>query len=353
MNDYGELVYIYDLENHILIKNVNISSIEDIKKIVNDSKNIGCFKIKNFEDFQFNNLNISFNYFPWKTYYNLNPELLSNNLSHNNHITAWNHWQYYGKKEERAFSIINNTNVHRARFGNLFFLNMCLSMFSQKFDLKCSYKNELEFNKLGIYFQNGRQIYKKNLLLTDYNFENVLESDISSRNIIINNSVWFHTNRFCKIIQTYFEKHNLFKNVRKSNLYKDRYNNNNDLFIHVRLGDVSDKTVCLQKYYTNMLEKQKFNRGFISSDSLNHPLCKKLIQKYKLNVIDTSEVETIMFGSTCKHIILTGGTFSWLIAFFALSSSHIFYPDLNDKWYGDIFSFSNWNKIFINEIDLV
>jgi len=52
-----------------------------------------------------------------------------------------------------------------------------------------------------------------------------------------------------------------------------------------------------------------------------------------------------MFGSVCKNIILGGGTFSWLIGFLALSNSNIFYPELKEKWYGDIFSFNNWNKV--------
>jgi hypothetical protein len=52
-----------------------------------------------------------------------------------------------------------------------------------------------------------------------------------------------------------------------------------------------------------------------------------------------------MFGSTCKNIILTGGTFSWLIGFFSLKNSNVFYPELQDRWYGDIFSFSSWEKV--------
>ena len=49
-----------------------------------------------------------------------------------------------------------------------------------------------------------------------------------------------------------------------------------------------------------------------------------------------------MFGSTCNTIILSGGTFSWLIGFFAYYSKNINYPINNNKWYGDIFIFNNW-----------
>ena len=52
-----------------------------------------------------------------------------------------------------------------------------------------------------------------------------------------------------------------------------------------------------------------------------------------------------MFGSTCNNIVLSGGTFSWLIGFLAIKSENIYYPEIKQKWYGDIFSFSNWKKI--------
>ena len=63
------------------------------------------------------------------------------------------------------------------------------------------------------------------------------------------------------------------------------------------------------------------------------------------DTINSSEVETIMFGSTCNNIILSGGTFSWLIGFLAVKSEKIFYPEIKEKWFGDIFSFTNWNRI--------
>jgi len=344
MENYGELIHIYDLKNNIFFKETDLD--ESYENILKKPNYVLCFKIINSEDFYHNDLDIKIDNFPWKTYYKIYPELGCNLKTKK---AAWKHWYNHRKKEERGFSLINNSNNHRARFGNIFFLNMCLHFFSQKFDLKCSYKYEKDFNKLGIYFNKGNIIYKENILLTESNFENIIESEISPRNIIINNNVWFHTNRFCKMIQSYFETNNLFNNIWNANLYSYKYNDNNDLFIHVRLGDVTEKTISLENYYINTINSLKFNRGFIASDDINHNFCKQLIKKYKLTIFDRSEVETIMFGSVCKNIILCGGTFSWLIGFLAMSTSNIFYPELKEKWYGDIFSFKNWNKIIVEE----
>jgi hypothetical protein len=341
--NYGKLISIYDLENHKLIKNIDNSNDE----LFNNKTYVLCFEIENKTDFLYNDSNITLEKFPWKTYYKINRELLSKNNYFNTKINAWYHWQHYGKKEERSFSYINNTKDHRARFGNLFFLNMCLHLFSIKYNLKSSYKYEKQFDELGINFYKGNNIYNKNLLLTDYNFENLLESDVSPKNIIINNDVWFHTNRFCKIIEEYFDKNNLFKKVMDKNYYKKRYNNNNnDLFIHIRLGDVTNITENLYSYYEKVIQSIKFDKGYISSDNIKHNICYNLIKKYNLKIIDRSEVKTIMFASTCKNIVLSGGTFSWLIGFLAKSNDvKIYYPELKEKWFGDIFSFTNWKKI--------
>ena len=341
-NKYGKLTYIYDLEKHILIKNIEKHEEEEFLK---NPKYVFCFEIKNKKSFIYNDKHITFDKFPWKTYYKINSELISKETRNNNKQNAWYHWITYGKNEERAFSYINNTNDHRARFGNLFFLNMCLHLFSLKFNLKSSYKYVNEFHQFGIDFFKGKNLYKKNLLLTDFNFENLLKSDTSPNNVIINNDMWCHTNNFCKIINKYFTENNLFEKVKNKNVYKTRYNNNNDLFIHLRLGDVSEKTIKSKDYYIKLLEEIQFDEGYISSDNINDPFCKYLIKEYDLIVINKSEIKTIMFGNTCKNIILSGGTFSWLIGFFAEKESCIFYPEIQDTWYGDIFSFTNWNKV--------
>ena len=341
-NNYGDLLYIYDLENHQLIKKYDLKNMELYLK---NPKYVLCFKIKNKEDFLYNDFKIGFDDFPWKTYYKINKELGFKNNNENNRNNAWYHWINYGRKEQRAFSYINNTYDHRARFGNLFFLNMCLHIFSQKFNLKSSYKYEDQFKELGIEFYKGSKIYKKNLLLTDFNFENLLESNMMSKNIIINNNVWFHTNRFCKMLDKYFRDNHLFEKIRERNCYKDRYHNNNSLFIHLRLGDVEDKTAELTSYLENTIKSLNFEKGYIASDDINHPTCKFLINKYNLWPVNKDEVKTIMFGITCKHIILSGGTFSWLIGFLATTEpKNIYYPELKNKWFGDIFSFKNWCK---------
>ena len=115
------------------------------------------------------------------------------------------------------------------------------------------------------------------------------------------------------------------------------------MFIHVRLGDIENTWNNSYQYYDNIIQNISFNKGYISSDTINSDICIKLIKKYNLHIVDENEINTIMFASTCNNILLSGGTFSWLIGFLAYYSKNIYYPkDKKDKWYGDIFIFAEW-----------
>ena len=84
-------------------------------------------------------------------------------------------------------------------------------------------------------------------------------------------------------------------------------------------------------------------KGYISSDSIDHKICKDLISNFDLTPYQGTEVETIKFGSSCKYLVLSKGTFSWWTGI--LSSGEVYYPDSNKIWHGDIFVFPEWKKI--------
>jgi hypothetical protein len=162
-------------------------------------------------------------------------------------------------------------------------------------------------------------------------------------NIIVINNAWFQNYEFCLFLEIYFNKKEIKHKIIKKNKFIERYKNNNDLFVHVRLDDVEELGSHNGfEYYDNIIQKYNFDNGFIASDNLNSSICNNLIQKYSLKVINLNEEETIMFGSTCNNIVLSGGTFSWLIGFLAFHSKNINYPINNKKWYGDIFIYKNW-----------
>jgi hypothetical protein len=289
-------------------------------------------------------MNIPINRFDWKTYLEINNDLKNNGIK--TREKAYFHWINHGIKEERAYSFINNSNIHNGRFGNLFFVNMVLHFLSLKYNLKCRYKYYDKFKKLGIYLNCGDNEYPTSIEVNDKNFLNLIKDETDVKhNIILNNNNWFQKKEFCIYLKEYFcIKSNKYKII-NNNKYKNNYKNNNNLFVHVRLGDIINKVTNIYDYYDKTLQKINFIKGYISSDSIEHEICQNLIKKYNLNIVNKEEIETIMFASTCNNLVLSGGTFSWLIGFLAFYSKNIYYPKINQTWYGDIFSFSDWNQI--------
>lgn len=353
------IYFIYDpikcFENFSLEKylEINNSTVKDKLTVWNsvESKNIpdSCFDVK-----RTNNLDVDYDSFDWNSYLVLNPELV--NLGFTSKALAWKHWCNDGKAEERAYHFLNNSNVHQGRFGNLFFINMFLNLYAKQFDLQCCYKYQSYFDNLGIELYHGSKTYESNFLLTDENSLLFLEKETNSlfkpANIIVHKEMWLQNSIYCMFLRKYFNKPDVQHKFLMKNKYRNRYKKNNDLFIHLRLGDVTSKTSNLFEYYDNLLEAIEYDNGYISSDSIQHKYCSYLIEKYKLQVIEKSEVNTLMFASTCKHLVLSGGTFSWLIGFFGYyGASQVYYLKYRNPWYGDIFeAFESWICINDDEI---
>ena len=138
----------------------------------------------------------------------------------------------------------------------------------------------------------------------------------------------------------------LLKDILEANQFRDRHGNNNDLVVHIRLGDAIENNPGLE-YYENMMARvDPYDKAWLATDEVNHPICQSLIEKYGFIPLDYNAVDTLKFGSTCRQIILSGGTFSWIMAVMGYQTQKVFYPDYNKRriWHGDIFVFDDWIK---------
>ena len=240
---------------------------------------------------------------------------------------------------------INSTIGSAGRFANHFFRNIAMHFISQNNNIKFNYSYSEEFDKLGVeLFKNGTITYNENMVLNDDNFYNLISENIKiNKNIEVSHHMYNQTKDFARYIKKYINENEQKNKIIKHNIFNSRYDNNNDVFIHVRLGDVLQFNPGFI-YYDKVLSNLKFNKGYISSDSIHHSICKELINKYNLTIFNGNEVNTIMFASTCKNIVLSHGTFSWLIGLFGFYSN-IYYPKITHIWHGDIFVFPEWNEI--------
>ncbi len=241
----------------------------------------------------------------------------------------------------------NNTECMPGRLGNHFFRNIYFDYISRKHNIKFKYGYFNEFKKLGInLFVDGKNTFQESIIINDRNFMEFINNDIIiNKNFEFVEDSYFQTKEFTHFIKKYFDEDNLYENIINNNIFKNRYNNNDDVYIHIRIGDVPNFTPSFS-YYDDCLKNINFENGYISSDTIDSKICSDLINKYNLKIINFNDIETIMFSSTCKNIILSNGSFSWMIGFFGIYSN-IFYPnpELKKKWHGDIFVFENWKKI--------
>ena len=239
---------------------------------------------------------------------------------------------------------MNNTINSSGRFGNHFFRNLACHFLSLNNDIKFKYSYLNEFNELGInLYTNGVNTYNEYININDDNFFHYIKNNIKFNKNINLEEMYAQTEEFAFYIKQYIYQEEQKNKILNHNIFNNRYNNNNDVFLHVRLGDVVHHNPGFV-YYDSILSNLQFESGYISSDLLEHPMCIALINKYKLKPITYTEVKTIMFGSTCKNIILSNGTFSWILGLLGFYSN-IYYPKIKNNWHGNIFVFNEWKQV--------
>ena len=236
--------------------------------------------------------------------------------------------------------ITQKEHANTGRLANRFFQNMAVHFVANKYNILATYISETPFHDLGI------ELYKDGKIQTQANIQQMTESTFMD--ILVSEKKdcrieyvfgYYQTREFA-----FFLKLNMnWERILEHNKFKKRYNTNDDVFVHVRLGDIVHWNPGFN-YYDSILQGLTFRTGFLTSDSPNHPIVLTLLQKYNMLLFDKNEVDTLMFGSTCKHIVLSNGTFSWLIGFLGIYST-VYFPKIKKVWHGDIFVFPEWKEV--------
>lgn len=238
---------------------------------------------------------------------------------------------------------MSSTVGNNGRLGNQILRNLAVSLIAEKFNLKVTYVNKDLIHRLGIHLFTGTNTYNTIQPLTDDNYFTIYNGDHLNSDLNPNQS-YFQTKEITNFLYNYL--HKIKSTIIEKNPFQQRYNKNNDLFIHIRLGDVRDKNPGI-RYYLNTIKIIQFDNLYISTDEKNHSIVKTLLKMYpNAKIITSDEITTFQYASTCKHIILSHGSFSAVIGYLSFFSS-IYYPeyDLNNVWYGDMFSINNWIKM--------
>jgi hypothetical protein len=237
---------------------------------------------------------------------------------------------------------MSKTTEQNGRLCNQIIRNLAISLIAEKQNLYVDYANYKLIKELGINLFIGEHKFKNSKIINNDNFFNTLNlQENTLKSNIDGNSSYFQTKEITNFLYSYLHKNK--ESIINANPLKDDYENNNDCFIHIRLGDVADKNPGLN-YYLEALSKIEFTNLFIASDDIKHHIVKDICNKYpSAIIINGDEKKTIQTGSTKKYIILSHGSFSAIIGYLGFFST-IYYPKYNPKkiWYGDMFSIPNW-----------
>jgi hypothetical protein len=222
--------------------------------------------------------------------------------------------------------IILNDNGNWGRLGNQIFRSIPISILVKKHNLKVKYpaKYLQTIEKLGIILHYGdkdTQITKK---LNDDNYMSFLNMNNTDHSFELD-YCFFQTKDISDLICNYIRT-TCKDNIIKCNKFKERYNNNNDIFIHIRLGDTINWRIETNNYIANTIKLLNYDNIYIASDTLKHKQIINIQNTFKnVHLIDYNEIDTIHFGTTCKNVILSYGTFSAIIGYMAFYSNVYYY----------------------------
>lgn len=236
------------------------------------------------------------------------------------------------------------TTSGNGRLGNQIIRNLAVSLIAKKHNLKVNYFNKDLISKLGIHLFDGINVHKRCIPLNDANYFDIHNCDELNNNLEPNAS-FFQTKEIIKVLHDHLHTDAVQSQIIEKNPFKHRYNANNDLFVHVRLADAARWNPGID-YYLNAIKHTLHDRMYISTDDANHPIVQKLLTLPNSTLTNHDEITTMQFGSTCKHIVLSHGSFSAVIGYISYFST-IHYPkyDVTKMWYGDMFSIDNWIEI--------
>lgn len=239
----------------------------------------------------------------------------------------------------------------KGRFGNKFFRNYYAVLLGEKYDMGYVIDCLDDFKKIHIQWLNkGGNMTNIKPIRDQDSYEYFLKKPDFTIDLI--ESYCQNLYMAKQILEDFPQKHQKF--IEENNKFKERYENNNDLFIHYRIGDTEALGFMNPlDYFIQTISKISFDKGYIATDTPEHPNVKLLCKKYNLEILKHNLYDSILFASTCKHMILSLGTLSWIFGLYGFYSEIYYLNPLQIKyWHGPIFEITPWNCVTINSIPL-
>lgn len=232
---------------------------------------------------------------------------------------------------------MTKTTASNGRLGNQIFRNLAVSLIAKKNDLKVDYASSDLIHSLGIELFSGTLEHKETVALTDANYftlyETLLESNLDA------NSSYLQTKDISNLL--YQHLHSVQESIIQKNPFQDRYKANNDVHVHLRLTDAACFNPGAEYYLQALASIGAYDTLYLSSDDSNHPIVQTVAAHHPATILGFDEIKTFQFASTCRHQVLSHGSFSAVIGYLSFFSE-VHYPKYTKMWHGDMFSIPGW-----------
>lgn len=231
------------------------------------------------------------------------------------------------------------------RLGNRVFQNLVVSHVARALDLRARYSLLDECQRLGLELYSGSQDADGSapeVALTDELVEQLVEGNWGAlpsgrpRFAPVAWGAWFQTPAIARFLRV----HALEPARRANTKYACP---NDDVFVHVRLGDMAVTAARpAEDYIAAVRACGATGTVWVASDSLSSPTVRRVVRSLGARTVARDPVDTILFGSSRAHLVLSDGTFSWCIAALAPHPRSVCYLPRSVVWHGDIFVFDDW-----------
>ena len=205
---------------------------------------------------------------------------------------------------------------YHGRLGNNIIQYLVGQYFAKKFNLQ--FNNTIDLNQdFEIETFSGSNIYTNKIEINDKNVIDYVNKNTLDCGIILNG--------FFQLKELF--KNNEFLNFCKICLKPKKIDDNIDLFVHIRLGDVEGANMNLPyEYYEQQIDKINYQKILISTDNISSPIIKKIQDKYSnVNLFYCEHPATcIRYGAQAKNLIIGCGSFGFCMALFSDPTTNIY-----------------------------
>ncbi len=222
---------------------------------------------------------------------------------------------------------------YSGRLGNNLFQYVAAYIFAKKFNLKIT--SSIVENIFDLPSLVGDVTSDNIIDVDDNNFMTLLESESLTQAHY--HFLGYYQNR--DFILKYKNEIKSLFNLKFTDIPKD------EVFVAYRIGDINGERQMLPiEYYREALQNIGCDKGYITSDTPNHPNVIQLSIEFNLIIYNNSPIETIDFAKNFNNLVLSEGSFSWWMGFLS-SAENIYYNERRRFWHGDMFVIPEWKAL--------